>query len=62
MRKLTIAAAMLAVLGVAAGATVASNSAGRALARAEGFAQQAMPIDQITSNAKDLPVQSFDAF
>jgi hypothetical protein len=62
MRKLTSAAAMLAVLGVAAGATVASHSVGRALARADGFAQPAMPIDQITSNAKDLPVQSFDAF
>jgi hypothetical protein len=29
---------------------------------ANAAAQPAMMIDQLTANAKDLPVQSFDAF
>ena len=61
MRKFTISAITLTVLAMAAAATLTSQPAGQALARAEGF-QTAMPIDQITAAATNLPVQSFDAF
>ncbi len=41
---------------------ISSSSVSRALAGPEISSQTALPIDQITANAKDLPVQSFDMF
>ncbi len=62
MRKLTIAAAFLFALGVAAFATLSNDSVADALAHAEGYSQIAMPIEQITADARDLREQSSDAF
>jgi hypothetical protein len=69
MTKITITAALLSVLGIAAVATLTSAPVSSALARAEGYAQTvmpteqtAMPIDQLTLAARNLPGQSFAAF
>lgn len=61
MRKLSIVM-MLTVLGVAAGAAMAIQLAANAPSQAEGFRQPSIMIDQLTANAKNLPVQQFDAF
>ncbi len=60
MKTMTINLAILAALAIAAVASISSGPVSRALAGPEG--QTAMPIDQITASAKDLPVQSFDLF
>jgi hypothetical protein len=50
MRKLTIATAMLAVLGLGFAATLASDQAARALALAEGFSPPAFALEQVASH------------
>ena len=60
MRTLSIAALFM-VLGLAVGATLASQPAANALVQVER-AQPSIMIDQLTAAAKNLPVQSFDAF
>ncbi len=62
MKTMTINLAVVAALAIGAVATISNNSVSRALADAEGFSQTAMQIDQITTSAKNLPAQSFDAF
>jgi hypothetical protein len=53
--------AVLAVIGVAIGATLMDRPAATALANAEGYQPVSISIDQLTTDAKDLPLQSFDA-
>jgi hypothetical protein len=62
MKTITITASVLAALGIATVATIWSISADRALAGPQVSSQTAMPIDLLTANARDLPVQSFDTF
>ena len=59
MRMLSITT--LTVLGLAIGASLANRPATNALAQAE-FAQSSIVVDQLSTNTKDLAVQSFDAF
>jgi hypothetical protein len=59
MRTLSIA--VVAVLGLAIGATLMSRPAATWLAAGDDVHQPSIMIDQ-TANAKNLPVQSFDAF
>jgi hypothetical protein len=61
MKTITITAA-IATLALGVVATVSTTPASRALARAEGYSQTVMPIAQLTSNARELPPQSFDSF
>jgi hypothetical protein len=58
----TISIAVVAVLGLAIGATLVSRPAATALAAGADVHQPSIMIDQLTANAKSLPVQSFDAF
>ncbi len=62
MKTITITATVLAALAIATVATTSSGPAGRALAGPQVSSQTAMPIDQLTANARNLPAQSFDAF
>ena len=62
MRTITITATVLAALGIATLATIWSGAADRALANPQVSSQAVMPIDLLTANARNLPVQSFDAF
>jgi hypothetical protein len=52
----------LSVLGLILGASLLSRPAANALEPTGEFHQSSIMIDQLTANAKDLPVQSFDAF
>jgi hypothetical protein len=52
----------LSVLGLILGASLLSRPAANALEPTGEFHQPSIMIDQLTANAKDLPVQSFDAF
>jgi hypothetical protein len=61
MQKLSMTA-VLTVLALGMGATLLDQPAANALAQGEGFNQPSIMIDQLAPNAKDLPVQSFDAF
>lgn len=62
MKTIMITATVLAALGIATLATMWGGSAGRALAGPQAFSQTSMPIHELTVSARDLPVQSFDAF
>ena len=62
MKTMTITAAVLATLAIAAVAITWSGSTEYALADARVPAQTVMPIDELTTNAANLPEQSFDAF
>jgi hypothetical protein len=62
MKTMTIAATALAALAIAAVATMSSAAADRSLDGAQLPFQTAMPIDELTANATNLPEQSFDAF
>jgi hypothetical protein len=62
MKTITITATVLAALGIATVATIWSGAADRALADPQASSQAVMPIDVLTANARDLPMQSFDAF
>jgi hypothetical protein len=62
MKTMTITAAVLMALAIAATATISSGAADRALDGAQVSSQTAMPIDELTANATNLPEQSFDAF
>lgn len=62
MKTITITATVLAALGIATVATIWSGATDRALANSQVASQAVMPIDALTANARDLPVQSFDAF
>jgi hypothetical protein len=61
MRTTLSIAAVVAMIGLAVGATLANQPAATTLAQAEGFHQPSIMIDQITANAKDLPAQPFVA-
>jgi hypothetical protein len=60
MRMLPIAA--LTVFAVMFDATHVNRPAAIQLARANEFHQASIVIDQLTANAKNLPVQAFDTF
>jgi hypothetical protein len=60
MRMLSLAT--LPVFGLILGASLLSRPAANALVPTGELHQSSMMIDQLTANAKDLPVQSFDAF
>ena len=62
MKTITMTAMGLAVLAIAAVATISSPAVSSALARAEGFSQPTMPLGQITAIAESLPAQSFNAY
>ena len=62
MKTITITATVLAVLGIATIAMIWSGAADRALANPQVSPQAVMPIDVLTADARDLPMQSFDAF
>jgi hypothetical protein len=62
MKAITITATVLAALGLATVATIWGGAADRALADPQVSSQAVMPIEVLTANARDLPVQSFDAF
>jgi hypothetical protein len=63
MTKIFFSALIVACLALATVVTLANQSVGTALARAEGFEQSIIQIDQITAlKANDLPAQSFDTF
>jgi len=57
MKTMTITAAALAAVAIAAGAMMWSGSPDRALADARPPAQIIMPIDQLTADAANPPVQ-----
>jgi hypothetical protein len=52
----------IAVFGLLLGASLAGRPPANALAPAGEIRQSSIMIDQLTANAKNLPVQSFDAF
>ena len=52
----------LAVFGLLLGATLMSRPPANALAPMGEIRQSSIVIEQLTANATDLPVQSFDAF
>ena len=52
----------LAVFGLLFGASLVSRPPAQALEPMGEIRQSSIMIDQLTANAKDLPVQSFDAF
>jgi hypothetical protein len=52
----------LSVFGLILGASLLSRPAASALVPPGQRHQPSIMIDQLTANAKDLPVQSFDAF
>jgi hypothetical protein len=58
----TLSFMTLSVLGLILGASLLSRPAANALEPTGDFHQPSIMIDQLTANAKDLPVQSFDAF
>jgi formate-dependent phosphoribosylglycinamide formyltransferase (GAR transformylase) len=58
----TFSIAVVAVLGLAIGATLLNRPAATALAAGDDVHQPSIMIDQLTANAKNLPVQSFDTF
>jgi hypothetical protein len=60
MRTLSIMT--LSVLGLILGASLLNRPAANALEPTGEFHQASINIGQLTANAKDLPVQSFDAF
>jgi hypothetical protein len=60
MRMLSISA--LTVFGLVFGATLVNRPAAIQLARAGELHQPSIMIDQLTANAKNLPVQAFDTF
>jgi hypothetical protein len=62
MKTITITASVLTALGIATVATIWSSAADRALAGPRVSSQTVMPIDVLTANVRDLPVQSFDTF
>jgi hypothetical protein len=53
---------MLPVFGLILGASVLSRPAANALLPTGALHQRSIMIDQLTATAKNLPVQSFDAF
>ena len=59
----TLSLAVVAVLGLTISVTAVMNQpAATALAADDDVRQPSIMIDQLTANAKGLPVQSFDAF
>jgi hypothetical protein len=56
MRTFLTVTAILAVIGVASGLTLANEQASLALANAEGYFQIEQPAPQILSNDSSLPV------
>jgi hypothetical protein len=52
----------LTVFGLILGASLLNRPAVSALVPAGELHQASIMIDQLTASAKDLPVQSFDAF
>jgi hypothetical protein len=60
MRMLSVT--MLPVFGLILGASLLSWPAANALLPTGALHQPSIMIDQLTATAKNLPVQSFDAF
>jgi len=59
----TLSLAVVAVLGLTISVTAVMNRpTATALAADDDVRQPSIMIDQLTANAKGLPVQSFDAF
>jgi hypothetical protein len=52
----------LALFGLLLGASLAGRPPANALAPTGEIRQSSIMIEQLTANAKNLPVQSFDAF
>jgi hypothetical protein len=62
MKTMTATATMLVALAIAVVATISSGAADRTLDGAQVSSQTAMPINELTANAKSMPEQSFDYF
>ena len=60
MRTLSIA--VLTGFGLVVGATLVNRPAASVLIAGDEFHQSSLVIDQLTTNVKALPVESFDAF
>jgi hypothetical protein len=62
MQRRTFWVLSLSILGLLFGANLASRLPANALVQTSGFHQPSITIDQLSANAQNLPMQSFDAF
>jgi hypothetical protein len=62
MKTMTMTATMLVALAIAVVATISSGAADRTMDGTQVSSQTAMPINELTANARNLSEQSFDYF